>query len=621
LVVTNPAIYHNNTLARKMYSEDDKVALLEKEDPHLTGFADPSNRPSTFQTTLRQGSQPGTIPVNVEYLEQLLRSCAEALAKSRSTEHTPVNISRVSTELGAGDSVSQPRSCVAIEPKQKLVSESKRAEPIEHYDSVESKEAETLNEIEWIQARNRWAHVLNTIPDIWKEHFPTCSHSFRNQNIHECKNCHPLSNETFRLECQQDLVLARLNLEQDTASIKDAKQFLPWLSLIAFKIDQVSSLTATFSMMLVRRHLRPGGTKRKCNHFLVEVLRYFNEGPTSYLARGQQFILGSLLGFCYGRKVLGRPKDATDPTLEINFRHIVHALWVLNIIQTPRYWLTFTSSANVVQQRIPVIGSYVLEMQPLDAISRSIEEIEMSLRQRQPELTLAGGENVRCEDLNIAALRNIGGLRVVWTACDRDHLFLDQENGVLRLSFFNRALVPEFYRYMPLLGGNDVARTWSLLLGYRKHTNDVSELEGIPLPPELIAYSTYMRRKARKVPLPDSLRRSGSSHILRSGINPKQIPDIRDKLNIEVQPLPRSVPYDYFGRYEQRIRILRHYMDTRKPTGFRNLWHDRRDSLTYFTFWAVLIFGGLSILLAALGVALGVAQTIAAYRQLEQSDQ
>lgn len=80
--------------------------------------------------------------------------------------------------------------------------------------------------------------------------------------------------------------------------------------------------------------------------------------------------------------------------------------------------------------------------------------------------------------------------------------------------------------------------------------------------------------------------------------------------------LPRAVPYAYFGVYEARIRALRRYMDTRRPIGVRNLWHDRRDSLSYYTFWGVILFGGASVLLGVFGLAVGIAQTVAAFRAL-----
>jgi hypothetical protein len=313
-----------------------------------------------------------------------------------------------------------------------------------------------------------------------------------------------------------------------------------------------------------------------------------------------------MLDFCCEWSALPQPLEKDDFVLQDNFRNLVYALWCLNIIQTPRYQLTFTYDWNRVEQRLPVEGIMSPDSRPETAVQQSFEEVERRLQEKRPNLPQASGENVRCTDLNIQSLRNIGGLKIVWTTCDRDHLFLDQESGVLRVAWFSRVLIPEFYKYMPILGRNDVYRTWEMLLGHRTQQHDFNDLEKIAMPPELRAFNKLCRR--RRV-----FGRQVTSGELRH--DPRQVPDIYDKY--ESHPnLPRSVPYSYFGAYESRVRTLRHYMDTRKPTGLKNLWHDRRDTLTYYTFWAVIIFGGLSVLLAALGLAVGVLQAYAAFKAI-----
>jgi hypothetical protein len=74
--------------------------------------------------------------------------------------------------------------------------------------------------------------------------------------------------------------------------------------------------------------------------------------------------------------------------------------------------------------------------------------------------------------------------------------------------------------------------------------------------------------------------------------------------------------YSQFPLFETRLRQLRHYMDSQKPRGLRQLWKDNRDSLNYYTFWGVIIFGVLSVVLAMFSLAVSVAQTVAAFRSL-----
>jgi len=75
--------------------------------------------------------------------------------------------------------------------------------------------------------------------------------------------------------------------------------------------------------------------------------------------------------------------------------------------------------------------------------------------------------------------------------------------------------------------------------------------------------------------------------------------------------------YDHFPVFEARLRQLRLHMDNQKPRGLRQLWRDNRDSLNYYTFWGVIIFGVLSVILAMFSLAVSVAQTVAAFRSLE----
>jgi hypothetical protein len=81
----------------------------------------------------------------------------------------------------------------------------------------------------------------------------------------------------------------------------------------------------------------------------------------------------------------------------------------------------------------------------------------------------------------------------------------------------------------------------------------------------------------------------------------------------------RPISYDQFPLFEARLRQLRYYMDEQKPRGLRRLWKDNRDSLNYYTFWGVIIFGGLRVLLALFSLAVSIAQTVVSFRVLEGS--
>ena len=75
--------------------------------------------------------------------------------------------------------------------------------------------------------------------------------------------------------------------------------------------------------------------------------------------------------------------------------------------------------------------------------------------------------------------------------------------------------------------------------------------------------------------------------------------------------------YADFPRFGPRLRELKYYMDNQKPSGWYQMWKDRRDRVQYVTFWAVLVFGMISIVLALVGIAVSSAQTVAAFKAVD----
>ena len=69
---------------------------------------------------------------------------------------------------------------------------------------------------------------------------------------------------------------------------------------------------------------------------------------------------------------------------------------------------------------------------------------------------------------------------------------------------------------------------------------------------------------------------------------------------------------DDFPIFGPRLLKLQGYNLRRQPSKFRDLWRDRRNPLQWYTFWAVLIIGGLGIILSAVQVGVATAQLILA---------
>lgn len=77
--------------------------------------------------------------------------------------------------------------------------------------------------------------------------------------------------------------------------------------------------------------------------------------------------------------------------------------------------------------------------------------------------------------------------------------------------------------------------------------------------------------------------------------------------------------FSNFPRFEQRLRQLKFYMDNQKPRGWYQMWKDKRDRVQHVTFWAVLVFGTISIALALGRLAVSSAQTAAAFQALSDN--
>jgi hypothetical protein len=70
---------------------------------------------------------------------------------------------------------------------------------------------------------------------------------------------------------------------------------------------------------------------------------------------------------------------------------------------------------------------------------------------------------------------------------------------------------------------------------------------------------------------------------------------------------------DDFPMFGQRLAKLQEFNLRQQPSKLRDLWRDRRNPLQWYTFWAVLLIGGLTILLAILQLVVGVIQVVIIY--------
>jgi hypothetical protein len=96
--------------------------------------------------------------------------------------------------------------------------------------------------------------------------------------------------------------------------------------------------------------------------------------------------------------------------------------------------------------------------------------------------------------------------------------------------------------------------------------------------------------------------------------------ELLEYLDQEHQEGDDTLPYERFPELGPRVKVLMEFMEKQKPQGFFALWRDKRDSNSWYTFWAAVIFGVGALILALAGLALASAQTWASFKALEISN-
>lgn len=156
----------------------------------------------------------------------------------------------------------------------------------------------------------------------------------------------------------------------------------------------------------------------------------------------------------------------------------------------------------------------------------------------------------------------------------------------------------------------ELERTYSLL--FRSHADEyeenLSQYGLLPIPQWMRVFygnekGTLSDRTAKNM-----------SYFLQP--NRPRVSDIEYHLLNAKDKLPPTQLFEKYGTWGDRLRQLKAYMDGQKPEGIRGLWADKRDSLQWYTFWAVIIVGSISLLLSFLSLAVSTVQTVGTFEGL-----
>ena len=128
--------------------------------------------------------------------------------------------------------------------------------------------------------------------------------------------------------------------------------------------------------------------------------------------------------------------------------------------------------------------------------------------------------------------------------------------------------------------------------------------------PFLLTCTLPIRRSKYRNRILSFLGRPDTEPSFPSSIFPVSALDLDDN----IQDSDTYSMRDDFPVFGQRLLALQMYNMRQQPSKVTDLWRDRRSPLQWYTFWAVVWVGGVSILLALLQLFVSIVQTAIAGR-------
>lgn len=216
---------------------------------------------------------------------------------------------------------------------------------------------------------------------------------------------------------------------------------------------------------------------------------------------------------------------------------------------------------------------------------------------------------ITSKDMDAYVLAKVCGVGFQWVDCLSCHLELDKQSDTLFLYRYPSFCVSNLRRHgkdnhgsvLHSCAGDGVpSANWA-------SKEDVTEL----LKEILLSYRLVFGQNKRSRKLFRKLRpfagvpREGQDRLLSELCGRKRF--ISDVTLAERQEYDVSTNFPHL---RSRIVRLSGYALTKKPRSFKQLWLDNRDSASWLTFWTVLVFGSISILLGLLQAVFQVLQYV-----------
>ncbi|PVH79566.1 hypothetical protein DL98DRAFT_630977, partial [Cadophora sp. DSE1049] len=259
---------------------------------------------------------------------------------------------------------------------------------------------------------------------------------------------------------------------------------------------------------------------------------------------------------------------------------------------------------------------------PIDELLRSFGEL---LPKKPTEGTYATETKcslkLRVSNLNIATLKKLAGMTIIWVDAVGAHLDFDPTTASLCLfkapsycklkssknTFLLARITKDFYTdgecrtetFSPQVLMNEIILSYGLLFQNWRLAREVYRDE------ERSRASTTINGEGKVDPWLDKLCGMDLPIGVLSSMSSKH--GIRDTYDAKSQ----------FPILSGRLKAIQDYMDGKQPSRIASLWNDRRDLRLWYTVWVVLILGIISIIQSFLGIFLSGAQVAIASRAFE----
>ncbi|KAH7413459.1 hypothetical protein BKA64DRAFT_354802 [Cadophora sp. MPI-SDFR-AT-0126] len=375
--------------------------------------------------------------------------------------------------------------------------------------------------------------------------------------------------------------------------------------------------------------------------------------------------LGTILERCYARRLLIQPQPENISKYR---KHILYVLAATELMNTCFKSRQVKSLADFSVGRLECDNVEDLLRTPLSEISNALLCHSWS----RPLYALGSGVFLP-SNLKIPMLTRIGGINVDWTEYMQEHLTFDPETMTVYVYWFFSHISDNasWHLYCERYGCDtrhsgsprptytgDLKYREEVLQSYRwlfsaSPAEALEQLCDLPLPwwlvpleeddvilpwhrsgawiedqaavkirkskwNKLMSRATRVfskqREKQNKRPSVRSLLKNSANQKCELPIDCKELLDFLDREDDETTG---TLPFARFPELGPRVKILMEFMEKQKPRGFFALWRDKRDSSSWYTFWAAVLLGVAAFILALAGLGLASAQTWASFKALD----